>query len=86
MNRGPRGVLSLLQQPEDFEMSDFRARLFTERNELIEKIEKLKTFILGDLFEKLPEIDRKDLKEQLTAMEAYSTVLERRVSRQCNDA
>ena len=67
-------------------MSDFRARMFAERNELHERIEKLKAFVIGDKYDELPEIDRTDLKEQLNHMEAYSTVLERRVSRQCNSA
>lgn len=67
-------------------MDDFRSRLFTEFSELQQRIEKLKVFILGDKFESLPEIDRKDLKEQLGHMEAYCKVLNRRVSRQCGNA
>lgn len=67
-------------------MSDFRQRLFDEYDELKRKIEKLKTFILGDQFESLPDYDRADLKEQLKHMEEYFSVLSRRVSRQCNNA
>ncbi len=67
-------------------MSDFRSRLFDEDHELRSKIDKLKTFIIGDKYDDLPEIDRTDLKEQLKHMEAYASVLSRRVSRQCNSA
>lgn len=67
-------------------MSDFRSRLFDEYGELQRRIEKLKSFIVGAEYDELPEIDRKDLKEQLGYMESYCAVLSRRVSRQCNNA
>lgn len=67
-------------------MSDFRARLFQERTDLLQKIEKLTTFIISEKFLSLPEIDRMDLREQLGHMKKYASVLERRVSRQCNAA
>lgn len=67
-------------------MSDYRARLFLEHGELYQNVEKLKAFILAPLFDKLPEVDRKDLKEQLTHMQGYFDVISRRVSRQCNNA
>ena len=69
-----------------WDMSDFRARLFQERIELHQRIEKLKAFILGGEFESLPEIDRDDLREQLGHMEQYFSVVDRRASRLCNDA
>ncbi len=67
-------------------MGDFRSRLFQERTELLQRIDKLKAFIIGDQFDSLPDIDRSDLREQLVCMESYAAVLERRVSRQCNSA
>lgn len=67
-------------------MSDFRSRLFDEYEQLRDKIGKLKAFIIGDKYDGLPEIDRTDLKEQLKHMEAYESVLSRRVSRQCTSA
>lgn len=67
-------------------MSSFRSRLFEERNQLNERIEKLRAFILDTKFEELPDIDRNDLREQITYMVEYSKVLERRVARLCNDA
>jgi len=63
-------------------VSDFRARLFEEHDQLRAKLEKLRGFIVCDYYYKLPEIDKVDLKEQLTHMEAYLTVLSRRVARQ----
>lgn len=67
-------------------MSDFVARLFKEHDELYQRIEKLKTFIVTEAFDKLPEVDRTDLKEQLRHMEGYFKVVSRRVSRQCGNA
>ncbi|MDR5730092.1 MAG: hypothetical protein RB191_21990 [Terriglobia bacterium] len=67
-------------------MSDFRERLFLEYGELQRRLEALKAFILTDQFEALPEIERKDLREQLGHMREYNDVLSRRASRQCNSA
>jgi hypothetical protein len=67
-------------------MSDFRARLFEEESQLRQRAEKLEVFIISDKYDTLPEIDRKDLKEQLKHMKAYLSVLMRRVSRQCGAA
>ena len=67
-------------------MSDYRARMFTEYSELRKKIENLKEFIVSEKYDKLPDYDRTDLKEQLKHMESYYKVLGRRVSRQCNSA
>ena len=66
--------------------NDFRARLMIEHSELMERTDKLRDFIVKEQFDALPEIDRKDLKEQLRHMEAYADVLSRRVSRLCGDA
>ena len=63
-------------------MSDFRSRLFAEQEDLTIKTEKLKSFIVGDGFEGLPEVDRKDLKEQYKHMMEYLNILNRRVNRQ----
>ena len=63
-------------------MSDFRARLFTEQEDLTIKTEKLNSFIVGVGFDGLPEVDRKDLKEQYKYMMEYLNILNRRVNRQ----
>ena len=65
-------------------MNDFKLRMFKEFDELSDRIEKLKSFIVTDRFDLLPEIERIDLKEQLRHMEQYRDVLSRRVSRQCD--
>ncbi len=67
-------------------MSDFRARLHTEFSDLTIKVDKLKDFIVSEQYDKLPEIDRKDLKEQFLHMSGYLAVLNRRVSRLCGAA
>lgn len=67
-------------------MSDFRLRLFQEYSDLQSKIEKLEKFILGDVYDTLPDVDKKDLKEQLKHMNEYCRILSYRVSRQCNSA
>jgi hypothetical protein len=67
-------------------MSNFRARLFQERTELHQRIEKLEAFIVHENFDRLPDIVRADLREQLKHMRSYFTVVDRRSSRQCNAA
>ena len=67
-------------------MSDFRRRLFEEHDQLHQRMEKLKAFIVSDKYDALPEIDRADLKEQLGHMERYFGVLSRRTSRQLGNA
>lgn len=64
-------------------MDDFRTRLLKENDDLTYRLEKLKTFIVSQSFDSLPEIERTDLKEQLRHMEQYANVLSRRVSRLC---
>ncbi len=63
-----------------------RARLFEEHATLERRVDRLKDFIVTQKFDELPEIDRKDLKEQLGYMRAYLQVVSRRVSRQCGAA
>ena len=70
----------------EIDMSDFRGRLFDEYDQLTQRIEKLKTFIISEKYDALPDIDRADLKKQLVHMEQYHNVLSRRVSRQCNNS
>lgn len=67
-------------------MSDYQTRLFEEFNDLRRKIEKLKAFIVGDAYDTLPDVDKRDLKEQLKHMEGYCEVLSRRTSRLCGNS
>lgn len=66
--------------------NDYISRIYTEHGELNKNIEKLKDFILSDKYEALPDIDKKDLKEQLSYMKSYFDILSRRVSRSCGNA
>lgn len=66
-------------------MSDYRVRMLEEHDQLKQRIDKLKGFILSENYDTLPEIDRTDLKRQLGYMEQYFSVLSDRVSRQCNN-
>ena len=64
-------------------MSDFRARLLKEQDELSLKVTKLKTFILSETFEQLAEIEKTALKTQLQYIKSYAYILSQRVSRLC---
>lgn len=64
-------------------MSNFRARLFQERTELHQRIQKLEAFIVHEAFDQLPDIDRDDLREQLKHMRGYFAVVDRRAARLC---
>lgn len=62
---------------------DFRVRLQWERDELLERMDKLKNFMRSDKYKSLPKVDRDDLREQLGHMLPYLDVLNRRVARLC---
>lgn len=62
-------------------MKNFRASLFYEYAELTKNMDDLYDFIVSTQYDELPEIDRKDMKEQLEYMRAYHSVLSRRVAR-----
>lgn len=73
---------STLEETKD---DDFRVRLQRERDELLERMEKLKNFMKSEEYKELPQIDRDDLREQLGHMLPYLDVLNRRVARLCFD-
>ena len=66
----------------EINMSEFRARLFKEQEELTIKTGKLSVFITSVNFNSLPEVDQEDLREQYKHMMEYLNVLNRRVNRQ----
>jgi hypothetical protein len=66
--------------------STFRSRLLEEHAELQTRVQKLEAFFGTPVFDGLPEIDRSDLRIQRICMRDYLKVLDRRVSRLCNDA
>jgi hypothetical protein len=57
------------------------ARLYREYRDLLGRKSALQAFILTDRFEDLPEIDRRELREQRHHMDAYWRVLARRCGR-----
>jgi len=61
---------------------DYKGRLITERDELVLKHDKLVEFIEGNtIFNVLPEFEQTDLQDQADYMEAYISVLNRRIER-----
>ena len=66
----------------DFEeplLEDYQRRVFVERNELFEKIERLYEFMRGSRSDKLDESQRTLLRAQLNSMEAYRAILDLRI-------
>lgn len=62
-------------------MEEYQKRVTEEKNELDEKIEKLRDFITSDLFEnKLGLNERKRMCRQEFIMELYSDVLAGRIA------
>jgi len=65
-------------------MDDWKERLYQEQEELEARLNKLRNFILeSPEFMALPNIKRRDLREQRHAMEAYNKILMRRINRSC---
>lgn len=65
-------------------MEAYQERVIAEKEELDSKLSKLKDFCFGDdttIFNKLTPVDRDLLESQFTAMEEYSRILGKRISR-----
>lgn len=62
-------------------MQDFQLRVIQERDELKTKWDALNKFFEGKVYKTLPEIERDDLLDQADYMEAYLSVLNRRIER-----
>ena len=60
-------------------METFKERLFKEREDLQVKFEKLQSFIHGEKFLDVPEIQRTLLLVQVRAMETYLVCLNQRL-------
>ena len=60
-------------------MQDFVKRLIVERDELIDKLEKLQDFFATDKFENLDNENKMLLSTQLNIMRAYLSILKRRI-------
>lgn len=62
-------------------MSDFKTRLIAEKNELMEKTEKLSTFLNSENSKKVDEFQLTMMNIQLSAMQTYRGCLEARVNK-----
>lgn len=60
-------------------MSDFKTRLYEERDQLDERLSKLSTFIGTDNFYGIPENQQMLLKLQQKSMETYLACLNARI-------
>jgi len=83
--KGQAAVAEQTEQQLDMP-GDFRSRMLVEHAQLRQRIEKLAEFILSKKFMQLLEVERDDLLAQMNAMEKYFAVLNRRLSRHCNEA
>jgi len=61
-------------------MADYRSRLIVEKNELKEKLDKLKAFIDSESIAKLDERNRELLRSQYMTMKDYLFILESRLA------
>lgn len=71
---------------ESHDTNTFTGRLYIEHDELKIKMDKLAKFMISDAFDKLPDIEKRALRDQLEHMGDYSNVLSRRISRTCGNA
>jgi hypothetical protein len=56
-------------------------RVHDEFTELNARLEKLRMFVVGDVFKGIPEEDQHLLETQVSVMAAYSVVLAKRIER-----
>jgi hypothetical protein len=61
-------------------MNDFQNRVVIEKNELDARLEKLKQFLLGELFKSLPADEQSRLIRQSEVMTEYSGILDGRIA------
>jgi hypothetical protein len=61
-------------------MEPYQQRVVEEKTELDIKLEKLETFLNGDIFESIPEDESRRLVRQRLVMAEYSTILGERIA------
>lgn len=61
-------------------MEAHQERVITEKTELDEKVRKLDQFLLGALFNTLPQAERGRLVEQSAVMRRYAEILADRIA------
>jgi hypothetical protein len=65
--------------PTEAELPDYVKRLEDEHSQLIDRIDKLATFLDGEVFVSLPRMDQELLKIQRETMGSYLAVLDIRL-------
>lgn len=63
------------------ELETWKSRLITERDELFDRLTKLKSFLFSEKFMKLSEDDRNDMTYQYSCMLGYLVHLQNRMER-----
>ena len=76
----PFGLETLNSKPVVNGLQPHQQRVVTEKEDLDEKLDKLKKFILGSIFPTLPAEEKKRLNYQYDVMEKYSGILGERIS------
>ena len=61
-------------------MEAFVERMITEKDELQDKVTKLENFVNGEKFKELKGLEQVYLKEQLSFMRGYLSVLKQRIN------
>lgn len=61
-------------------MEAFVERMITEKDELQDKVTKLENFVNGEKFKELKGLEQIYLKEQLSFMRGYLSVLRQRIN------
>lgn len=61
-------------------MEAFVERMITEKDELQDKVTKLEKFVNGEKFKELKGLEQVYLKEQLSFMRGYLSVLRQRIN------
>ena len=61
-------------------MEAFAERMITEKDELQDKVTKLEKFVNGEKFNELKGLEQVYLKEQLSFMRGYLSVLRQRIN------
>lgn len=61
-------------------METFVERMVVERDELQDKVTKLENFVTGEKFKELKGLEQIYLKEQLSFMRGYLSVLRQRIN------